>query len=104
MYERKAHPPIPKRSFSIRIFRPALVVVLIFAAALGMGVLSWIDSLLEASMILGGMGPTQALHTTSAKLFASFYSLFSGLIFIGTAGLMLAPFVHRLLHSFHFEE
>jgi hypothetical protein len=55
-------------------------------------------------MILGGMGPTQALHTTGAKLFASFYSLFSGLIFIGTAGLMLAPFVHRLLHSFHFEE
>ena len=112
MYEKKTHPPIAKKEFSIRIYRHAGLVCLILTSALAIGIvgyhitagLTWIDSLLEASMILGGMGPTQVLHTTGAKLFASFYSLFSGLVFIGTAGVMVAPFIHRLLHRFHFEE
>lgn len=65
--------------------------------------LSWIDSLLNASMILGGMGPVDRLETDTAKLFASFYALFSGLVFIGVAGLFVAPFAHRILHHFHWE-
>ncbi len=79
--------------------------------ALGIGVvgyhliagLPWIDSLLNASMILGGMGPVDPLHTDAAKLFASFYALFSGLMFIGIASVLVAPFVHRLLHRIHYE-
>ena len=63
----------------------------------------WVDSLLNASMILGGMGPVDSLHTTAGKLFASFYALYSGLLLISLAGLMLAPVVHRLLHKFHIE-
>src|SRR5882724_3314315 len=51
--------------------------------------LGWIDSLLEASMILGGMGPVKELHTSGAKVFASFYALFSGLIFIAVMGFTL---------------
>jgi len=66
--------------------------------------LSWIDSLLNASMILGGMGPVDPLKTDCAKLFASFYALFSGLAFIGIVSVLLAPFVHRMLHRFHAEE
>jgi len=54
-------------------------------------------------MILGGMGPVDPLHSSAAKLFASFYALFSGLAFIGIASLMVAPFAHRLLHRFHIE-
>ena len=54
-------------------------------------------------MILGGMGPIDALHSNAAKLFASFYALFSGLAFVGIASLMVAPFAHRLLHRFHIE-
>ena len=65
--------------------------------------LDWVDSLLEASMILGGMGPVDPLHSSTAKLFASFYALFSGLAFIGIASIMVAPFAHRLLHRFHIE-
>ena len=65
--------------------------------------LPWIDSLLNASMILGGMGPVDRLHTSAAKLFASFYALFSGLMFIGIATVLLAPFVHRLLHRIHYD-
>lgn len=63
--------------------------------------LAWVDALLDASMILGGMGPVSELHTTSAKLFASAYALFSGLVFIGVMGLTLSPILHRMLHHFH---
>ena len=63
--------------------------------------LDWIDSLLEASMILGGMGPVNPITTTSAKLFASGYALFSGLVFIGLMGILLTPVIHRIMHKFH---
>ena len=66
--------------------------------------LSWIDSLLNASMILGGMGPVDPLKSDAAKIFASCYALFSGLAFIGIVSVLLAPFVHRMLHRFHAEE
>lgn len=65
---------------------------------------AWIDSLLNASMILGGMGPMGDLPNSAAKVFASIYALFSGLIFIGVLGVLLAPFVHRLMHRFHIDE
>lgn len=63
----------------------------------------WLDATLNASMILGGMGPVDSLHTVSGKLFASAYALFSGVLFIGVMGIVLAPFAHRLLHRFHFD-
>jgi len=65
--------------------------------------LRWLDALLNASMILTGMGPVDQLQTTGGKLFASFYALFSGIVFITTAGLLLAPLMHRLMHKFHLE-
>ncbi len=64
----------------------------------------WVQSLLEASMILGGMGPVKELPNDAAKIFASVYALFSGLIFIAIMGLVLAPVVHRILHKFHVDE
>jgi hypothetical protein len=63
----------------------------------------WIDSLLEASMILAGMGPVNSLPSDGAKLFASIYALFSGLVFIGIMGIVLTPLAHRMLHKFHLE-
>lgn len=82
------------------------------AVALGIGVLgyhylagfSWVDSLLNASMILGGMGPVGDLPTDASKIFASFYALFSGVVFISVMGLVLAPAAHRALHHFHLDE
>jgi hypothetical protein len=62
--------------------------------------LSWIDSLVEASMILSGMGPISPLSTTSAKVFASLYALFSGLIFVIAMGIVLSPLVYSLLSQF----
>jgi len=65
---------------------------------------NWIDSLLNAAMILTGMGPVGALNSDSAKLFASAYALFSGLVFITASGILLTPIFHRVLHRFHLEE
>jgi hypothetical protein len=65
---------------------------------------TWIDSFLNASMLLGGMGPVGDLPNDRAKLFASLFALYSGLVFLVVAGLMLAPVFHRVLHRFHWEE
>jgi hypothetical protein len=89
-----------------------VVMLLLVGGALSIGVggyhfiaqLPWVDSLLNASMILGGMGPVDTLSTRAAKIFASVYALFSGVVFIGSVGVFMAPVVHRFLHKFHLEE
>jgi hypothetical protein len=65
---------------------------------------NWVDSLLNAAMILTGMGPVGTLNSDTAKVFASAYALFSGLVFITATGILLAPIFHRVLHKFHLEE
>ena len=65
---------------------------------------NWVDSLLNAAMILTGMGPVGALNSDAAKLFASAYALFSGVVFITATGILLAPTFHQVLHRFHIEE
>jgi|ERR1700739_3080645 hypothetical protein len=111
MYEHRNLPLLSRAKFLRRVGRHLLVALFAIGVALGIGVLGyhflgqlgWIDSLLNASMILGGMGPVDPLRSTVAKVFASCYALFSGLAFIGITGLLLAPFAHRLLHRFHIE-
>ena len=97
----------------VRRMSPSLVaVVVLIGVALSIGVsgyhwiagLAWIDALLNASMILGGMGPVDPLHTNAAKIFASVYALFSGLIIIAVMGIVLAPITHMVLHQFHADE
>jgi hypothetical protein len=66
--------------------------------------LGWIDSILNASMILTGMGPVDPMTTTAAKLFASAYALFSGVVFLSAMGIILTPIFHRVLHAFHMDE
>jgi hypothetical protein len=112
MYESRNHPLLSRRKFAGRVARHLLLALFLVGMALEIGVLgyhflgglSWIDSLLNASMILGGMGPVDPLHSSTAKIFASGYALFSGLAFIGIASLVVAPFAHRLLHRFHIVE
>ena len=66
--------------------------------------LKWVDALMNAAMILTGMGPVDVLSSDAAKLFASAYALFSGVVFITATGILLAPIFHRVLHRFHVEE
>ena len=112
MYEHRKDPLLSTRCFTRRVALNTVVALVAAAVALGIGIigyhtlahLGWIDSLLNASMILGGMGPVDTLTSSTAKLFASFYALFSGLVFIGVATVLVAPFLHRLMHRFHLEE
>jgi hypothetical protein len=86
--------------------------MLLLACAVGIGTvgyhtagrLAWLDAFLNASMILSGMGPVDRMETATAKVFAALYALFSGLVFIGVAGTIVAPWLHRLFHWIHLEE
>lgn len=112
MYEHKTKPLLSKRQFIQRLLQHGAYSLFAISVALGMGVLgyrfignlSWVDSILNASMILGGMGPVNSLSSGAAKLFSSAYALFSGLFFIGIAALLITPFAHRLLHRMHLED
>lgn len=112
MYEHRKEPLLSTAKFLKRVARHWLTGFGVLAFGLGVGILgyhyiaglTWIDSVLNASMILGGMGPVDPLRSNAAKIFASFYALFSGLAFIGIVSVLLAPFVHRLLHRVHAEE
>jgi hypothetical protein len=112
MFERKHEKIAPLSVFVRRMAASVLLAGLLVAVALSIGIsgyhwiagFGWVDSLLEASMILGGMGPVNQLTTKGAKIFASGYALFSGLMFIAVLGIVLAPVTHRLLHKFHIDE
>jgi len=110
-YEKSHQKLAPLSVFAQRVLGAILLACGVIAVVLFIGIagyhwlggLDWIDSLLEASMILGGMGPVNPIKTDGAKIFASGYALFSGLVFIGIMGIVLTPIVHRLLHKFHVE-
>lgn len=109
MFERKHEKVAPLSIFAKRILGAVGLSLLVVVPALFIGIagyhwidqLDWVDSLLEASMILGGMGPVNPLRKDAAKIFASGYALFSGLVLIGVMGIILTPITHRLLHKCH---
>ena len=112
MFERKHEKLAPISVFVRRMAASVVMAGLLIAVALFIGITGYhwiaefdrVDSFLEASMILGGMGPVNLLATTGAKIFASLYALFSGLVFIAIMGIVLAPVTHRMLHKFHIDE
>lgn len=112
MFEHHSQPLLPRRAFLRRFGRFALAALLLVAVSWAIGIMgyrilegmSWIDATLNAAMLLGGMGPVDPLHTDAGKLFASFYALFSGIVFLVAVGVLIAPILHRLLHQFHLAE
>src|SRR5882672_793492 len=108
-YEHHADPLLTQAQFRRRLQRHGLLGAALIAGSLLVGVLgyrlseglSWIDSLLNASMLLGGMGEVNELHTTAGKLFASGFAIYSGLLVLAVAGLIAAPIAHRILHRLH---
>ena len=111
MYENKSQALLTRTKFVSRVKRHTGWVFAFLAASLAAGIagymllagLGFVDALLNASMILGGMGPVDTLTSTGAKIFASFYALYSGVAFIGSVGFLMAPFAHRVLHRLHLE-
>jgi len=112
MFERKHQKIAPASVFIRRLAVYIGIAILLILVALFIGIagyhwiagLGWADSLLNASMILGGMGPVNLLTNTGAKVFASLYALFSGLVFIAVMGIVFSPIVHRMLHKFHVDD
>jgi hypothetical protein len=111
-FERRHDQLAPVPVFVKRLIASLAIAFALIAFALTIGIvgyhslgkLDWVDSLLEASMILGGMGPVNQLTGDGVKIFASMYALFSGLIFIAVMGVVLSPIVHRFLHKFHVDQ
>jgi hypothetical protein len=109
MFEHNYEPLLPRRQFIRRQSRYAAAALLMVGVAWLIGILgyrvlenmAWVDATLNAAMILGGMGPVAPLHTDAGKLFASFYALFAGILFLVSVGLLIAPIFHRFLHQFH---
>jgi len=111
-FEHHSQPLLPQAQFLTRLGVHVAAGSLLILLSLGIGILgyhylehlAWVDALLNASMILGGMGPVAVLTTTGGKIFASIYALFSGILFLAAAGLMVAPVIHRLLHRLHLDD
>src|SRR5262252_5327844 len=111
MYETRKEQVLPRRRFARRLATHAAAASGLLAVSLAIGMvgyvefehLSWVDAFLNASMLLGGMGPVDPPKTTGGKLFAGFYALYAGLVFIVAISVAAAPAVHRILHKFHWD-
>ena len=111
-YERRGERPLTRKAFARRLLTHVAAGGAVVAASLAIGMagyacfegLSWLDAFLNASMLLGGMGPVESPATPMGKLFAGVYALYSGLVFLMLAGIVLAPVVHRVLHHFNWTD
>ena len=111
MFEHSKRPLASSRKYVQRQLKFVLYSLLLLGVSLGIGIvgyhylggLGWIDSLLNASMILTGMGPVKPMQTDASKIFASFYALFSGVAFLTMAAVMFAPLIHRFLHKMNID-
>lgn len=110
-FEHRAQPVIPPHHFIVRLAHSGAIALALIAVSLIIGMVgyhalegvSWIDAFLNASMLLGGMGPVTTPVTDAGKLFAGLYALYCGVAVLLVAGVILAPIAHRLLHKFHME-
>lgn len=111
MFEHSAAKLATRDKFKSRVLKFSLISMSIFVFSLLVGIagyhyiaqLGWFDSFLNASMILGGMGPVDILTTKIGKLFAGFYALFSGVAFLSAMAIFVTPILHRFLHKFHID-
>ena len=113
MYESRHAPLATRAVFRRRVVRHFTIAMLLIGGSLLVGILGyrllegmpWIDAYLNAAMLLGGMGPVEpSLHTAAGKLFAGLYAMYSGMVVIAAASIILAPMFHRFVHRFHLEE
>ena len=109
MYEHRRQPPLSRHRFLWRLGRHFALAALLLGLSLWIGMagyehfehLEWHDAFENACMLLGGMGPVNNPVTSAGKLFAGWYALYCGMVFIVTASVILAPVVHRMLHLLH---
>lgn len=106
------HELTPMHHMYWHLFRNGLIAIVLIITMMAIGMLgyhnfesmSWSDAFLNAAMILSGMGPATGIITTSGKIFAGCYALFSGLIFIALIVIMLTPVIHYIFRKIHLEQ
>ena len=111
-YEHKSQPLASTSVYYRRVLTNLFKTICILGLSLCIGIvgykflgpMSWIDALHNASMILSGMGPVVTIQTNAGKLFSSFYAIFSGVVFISSIGVLIAPSAHRFFHSMNLED
>ena len=111
MFEHHHEKLLPRRAFIKRLAKYALISLGLVIVSLVIGMIgynvfagySWVDSFLNAAMLMGGMGPAGTLQTVGGKIFAGIYALYCGFIVIVAIGIFAAPIFHRFLHHFHLE-
>ncbi|MES1259287.1 MAG: hypothetical protein ABUL71_01735 [Gemmatimonadota bacterium] len=111
LYEHRTEPMLSRREFGLRLWRHFLVAQLLVLASLLVGMFgyhqlahfSWIDSFLNAAMLLGGMGPVGEIPSSGGQAFAGIYALYAGLVLIAVSAVLLTPVIHRVMHSIHLE-
>ena len=111
-FEKSTEALLPEKGFYARVVGSfgSTFIIVVFSLLLGsagyayFGELEWADAILNAAMILTGMGPVDRMTTTAGKLFATFYALYSGIAFLSMMAIVIAPILHRFLHRFHLEE
>lgn len=111
LYESRTQPPLSRPRFVRRMGLHLGAVFALLALSLAIGMsgymgfehLSWQEAFVNAAMLLGGMGPVDNPKTDAGKIFAGLYALYAGLVFIISAGVLLAPLLHRMMHKFHWE-
>lgn len=112
MYESKRHRPIPRVRFIRRLLGHFFAAMSLLAMSLFVGMagyeyfehLAWRDAFINAAMLLGGMGPVNAPESDGGKIFAGLYALYAGLVFLIVLAIIFTPVIHRVLHTFHWEE
>lgn len=112
MYESRSHKLLPMRDFVRRVLSHVFYALLLIAFTVCLGVLgnmwfediSWHDAVLNAALIVAGIGPFILPATVGGKIFFSLFGIFVGLVFMATLGVVLAPVAHRMLHALHLDE
>lgn len=112
MYEARHQRPLSRAAFLRRVLWHLFAAAGLLVVSLAIGLfgyenfehLSSIDAFLNAAMLLGGMGPVDLPHTAAGKIFAALYALYSGVVFLLASTILVAPFLHRLLHRLHWSE
>ncbi|HEY4320533.1 MAG TPA: hypothetical protein VGM77_05075 [Gemmatimonadales bacterium] len=112
LYESRKQPLISRRAFVTRMGRHFAAVLVLVGVSLVIGIVgyhwlaqfSWVDSFLNAAMLLGGMGPVGDIASVGGKVFAGIFSLYAGLVLIGASALLLTPILHRVIHRLHVDD
>ena len=110
-YEHHEEPVIERIQYWMRLLRHVGFAFALLLASLGIGVIGfkliagmdWLPAFVDASMLLGGMGPVRCneITSTAGQVFAAFYALFCGIVFLVAMGAIVTPIIHRFLHKFH---